>query len=49
MDNSSGVRQSAKILFDDDFLTPATRCAKKGSHRASQEGIVEGSLEKQDG
>jgi hypothetical protein len=29
--NSGGVRQSAKIVFDEDFLAPHLRCGKKSS------------------
>ncbi|XP_065219254.1 kinesin-like protein unc-104 isoform X1 [Planococcus citri] len=48
IDNSSGVRQSAKIVFDDDFLSPVVRNAKKAPGRVFDDRIIEGQHEKQE-
>lgn len=49
IDNSSGVRQSAKIVFDDDFLSPVVRNAKKAPGRVFDDRIIDGQHEKQEG
>lgn len=51
IDNSSGVRQSAKIVFDDEFLSSSNRCNKKNTstNRLDDRIIEGGQNEKQDG
>lgn len=51
IDNSSGVRQSAKIVFDDEFLSSSNRCNKKNASTSRlDDRIIEGGQnEKQDG
>lgn len=48
IDNSSGVRQSAKIVFDDDFLSPVLRNGKKTAARCDDR-FIEGQHDKQEG